>query len=456
MSDLPTTLRSGRFTVVRILGEGSQASTFEAIDRTSPRRVAVKRFRVRGAKSWKEVELAEREARVLASLSHPGIPRYVDHFEEGGELFLVTEMIEGTSLADLKKSGRSLGESDVIRFLRDASSVLDYLHGRAPPIIHRDIKPSNVILRPDGGFALIDFGAVRDRLKPEGGSTVVGTFGFMAPEQFQGRAVAGTDVYAVGATAIALLTGQQPEELPHRGLAIDVAAALRGVRVSPAMIAALTAMVEPDPDRRPGRLAPLLGDLEKASRGGKSSAKVSASPPRDRSRRDARRDERERRHEERQQERDRRRAAKREDRDRGRGRGSSGIPGLVLFMLSVGLVIAELAVAVVLRAAIPLAFTILSLIFGRRWRDAGASVGRAGAVAGAAIRDARRRLESRERDEPIGVRVVADVDAPGVRVAGAPRVEVDPAADEARWAEEEEARVEADAEARARARRGRS
>src|SRR5262249_50156223 len=126
----------------------------------------------RGAKSWKEVELAEREARVLASLSHPNLPRYVEHFEQGGELFLVTEMIEGENLLSLRKRGVRFSEAEVMRFLRECADVLDYLHTRAPPVVHRDIKPSNVLRRADGSFALIDFGAVRDRLKPEGGSTV--------------------------------------------------------------------------------------------------------------------------------------------------------------------------------------------------------------------------------------------------------------------------------------------
>ncbi len=73
---------------------------------------------------------------------------------------------------------------------------------------------------------LVDFGSVRDRLKPEGGSTVVGTFGYMAPEQFQGRALPATDTYAAAATALALLTGRDPDQLPHQGLKLDVDKAL--------------------------------------------------------------------------------------------------------------------------------------------------------------------------------------------------------------------------------------
>jgi serine/threonine protein kinase len=255
------TLRDGRYVVIGSLGEGSQGATLDAIDKLKGRPVAIKEFRVRGAKSWKDVELAEREARVLSTLSHPNLPVYVDHFEEAGVLYLVMERIGGDPLSRLRKSLPRMARADVLRFLSDAASALDYLHGRVPPIIHRDIKPGNVIRRADGSFVFVDFGSVRDSLKPEGGSTVVGTFGYMAPEQFQGRAFAGSDVYSVAATALTLLTGREPEALPHKGLAIDVHSAL-GKSVDPKLVRVLASMLEPDPDRRPQRITPLLRELD--------------------------------------------------------------------------------------------------------------------------------------------------------------------------------------------------
>ncbi len=253
-------LRDGRFAVFGRLGSGAQGETLSAVDRREGRPVAVKRFRIRGASSWKDVELAEREARVLARLRHPALPRYVDHFEEGGCLYLVMELVEGESLASLRARGHAFDEDTVVRFLRNASVVLDYLHGQTPSVIHRDLKPANVVLRRDGSFAFVDFGAVRDTLRSEGGSTVVGTFGYMAPEQFQGRAAPASDVYSIGATALALLTGREPEDLPHRGLAIDVRAAL-GPRANPRLVVALEWMLVPDPDQRAAALAPLLQSL---------------------------------------------------------------------------------------------------------------------------------------------------------------------------------------------------
>lgn len=264
------TLRSGRYAIIGELGAGSQAETLDAVDKLNGRAVAIKRFQVRGAKSWKDVELAEREARVLSTLSHPNLPVYVEHFEEEGALYLVMEKIEGETLASLRRRGATLSPTHVARFLADADSVLQYLHSRVPPIIHRDIKPGNVILRQDGSFAFVDFGSVRDRLKPEGGSTVVGTFGYMAPEQFQGRALPASDVYAVGATALSLVTGREPEDLPHRGLAIDVRAAL-GQGAEPWLLRALSAMLEPDPDRRATRVPAPGSGRRPAERAGAAS-----------------------------------------------------------------------------------------------------------------------------------------------------------------------------------------
>src|SRR5215471_16665504 len=138
-------LRGGRYRVVGKLGEGAQGTTFDALDGKSGRAVAIKRFSVRGAKSWKDVELAEREATVLETLSHPALPAHVEHFEEDGALYLVMEKIEGQNLATLTAKGGALSRADVVRFLRDAASMLEYLHGRSPPVFHRDINPKNVI-----------------------------------------------------------------------------------------------------------------------------------------------------------------------------------------------------------------------------------------------------------------------------------------------------------------------
>ena len=423
-------LRDGRYAIVRLLGEGAQAATFEAVDKREGRPVAIKRFRVRGAKSWKEVELAEREAAVLSSLSHPGLPRYVEHFEEAGELFLVTERIEGESIAALRKRGVRLGEADVVRFLREAAAILDYLHTRAPPIVHRDIKPSNVIRKPDGSFVLIDFGAVRDRMKPEGGSTVVGTFGYMAPEQFQGRAMPVSDVYSVGATALAMLTGSEPEDLPHKGLGIDVDAAL-GKNTSPSLVTALSAMLLPDPDSRARRITPLLEGLGQAKTEAPRTTKQAFSKTKSDVEKDleqsvkeaarhieegfARFEEEWKRNDnagkysrkaERKAEKAVRKAAQREARARrmeqSRERRSGSIPQPIAGIVLLALTLAQVALTLSLRVAVPVFLTVLSVIFGKSLREASSRAYAAGTTAYEAIERAKDTIRGRIDNEKNG------------------------------------------------------
>jgi Protein kinase domain len=404
------TLRDGRFVLLQPIGEGAQGRTYEAVDKREGRVVAIKRFDVRGATSWKDVELAEREARVLQSLSHPKLPAYIDHFEEDGALYLVMDKVEGESLVAYRKRVGAMGEEEIWRLLRDASAVLDYLHGRVPPVIHRDLKPGNVIRRPDGSFAFVDFGAVRDKLRPRGGSTVVGTFGYMAPEQVQGRALPASDVYAIGATALALLTGSEPEDLPHRGLSIDVRQALRDRASSrvrpdddrreremgtPRLADVLARMLDPDPDRRASRIAPLL----------------SQAPPRTYhdswdprySERVARRAERRARHAARRLERAARRQSRWQNAHDWQERRRHPFPWPARLFFAIGFTLGIVAVFLATKRLVPFVLLVLSAFFARRPLSAAArAVSRAGDTALAGMMASRRwflRGDSAEGEE---------------------------------------------------------
>jgi hypothetical protein len=406
-------LRDGRYVLLTPLGQGGQGTTWDAVDKREGRRVAVKAFDVRGAKAWKDVELAEREARVLSLLEHPALPRYFEHFEEEGVLYLVMERVHGTPLSEVQKKGPKMSEKDATRFLLDADRALTYLHGRTPPVIHRDLKPANVLRRTDGSYAFVDFGAVRDHLRAEGGSTVVGTFGYMAPEQFQGRASPASDVYSIGATAMTLLTGIEPEKLPHRGLAIDVAAALEG-RVGPSLVAALSRMLEPDPDKRATSIGPLLDAPKERAR------ERASTPDRRGVRRAAKRA---------------RKAAKEAKRDARRGlRREESLPGIVRLVFHLGLAIAGIAVSIALQVVVPLVLTLLSLVFGPGLRRAARSVRQAGAEAARAIAESQHAVDR--------VRVPAPAaPPPRVRVA-APSRETDEAEREQEEEEDEEENAE--------------
>jgi Protein kinase domain len=375
------TLRNGRYTLNRKIGAGSQAETYEARDNgvvrapgalvdewqryvTRARRgetpspqglVAIKCFHVGQAKAWKDVELAEREATTLASLVHPNLPRYIEHFEEGGALYLVMEMVEGESLAELRRRQRTSSVAEVTRMLNDIADALRYLHSRAPAVVHRDIKPGNILRRNDGSYALVDFGAVRDRLKPEGGSTVVGTFGYMAPEQFQGRASTKSDLYGLGATALVMLTGVEPEDLPHVGLGIDVAKALPS-GTPRALVRALASMLDPDPDRRAATVDDALAFLRetrRAPRREKPEAKAAAPKVDDRARR-----------------KDRRREARLEKRRLRTARHARRAPFVPRVVGQLGLLAALVVVWMTMGIAVPVVLMVLSLFLGKALRKA--------------------------------------------------------------------------------------
>lgn len=224
-----------RYAIVEVLGQGSFGRTYLARDeREGERLVAIKQLHAQGSDLFKRYELFEREAAVLGALRHQGIPAIYDHLRverEGGEdAYLVMEYIEGASLAALIERRHHFDAVQLTDLLLGLLDILDYLHARVPPVLHRDIKPANVIVRPSGAPALVDFGAVRNVFKAadEGGSTIVGTFGYMPFEQYMGQAGPASDLYAVGATFLHLVTGRPPTDFAGPDGAVRVPEGLPG------------------------------------------------------------------------------------------------------------------------------------------------------------------------------------------------------------------------------------
>ena len=236
-----------RYQIMEPLGQGAQGSTFRGVDRESGADVAIKVFSLKGAKSWKAFDRFEREMDTLAKLAHPGIPKYIDRYayETSGDYFLVMDLIEGVPLSK-HVDAPGLPVAKIRAVFDQLLDVLAYLHRQNPALIHRDIKPANVLMRPDGTIALVDFGGVRQRVGSTEASTTVGTFGYMAPEQLHGEATPASDIYALGATVLALLTRKSPEDLPHRGLRFDHAA----LNLPAPFDRLLPLMLEPDPEER--------------------------------------------------------------------------------------------------------------------------------------------------------------------------------------------------------------
>ena len=231
-----------------VLGRGATGVTFRASGRGET--VAIKELPVGRGLDAKTQELFEREARVLGELRHPRIPRLLDFFAAGTgpgrALYLVQELVEGPTLAE-ELASRRFSEDEVVARIRELAGVLAHLHELSPPVVHRDLKPQNVICSAEG-LVLIDFGSVRDVLKDLGGSTVAGTFGYMAPELFAGDAGPGADVYALGATAVAMLTRRDPQTLLGRDRRLHWQ---MHASVSPPTAAWIERMLAEEPAERP-------------------------------------------------------------------------------------------------------------------------------------------------------------------------------------------------------------
>lgn len=247
-------LLDGRFRLEEVIGRGAMGTTYRATRLEDGADVAVKEVAFRHAKDLKDWELGRREADVLKQLDHPRIPKYYDHFLFGQgkntALFIVQQLIRGRSLAKEMEHKRYT-EDQVLAILEELLPTLGHLHELTPSIIHRDLKPSNVMRRDhDGALMLIDFGTVRDAMKDPklGGSTIVGTYGYMAPEQYEGRATPATDLYGLGALALALLSREDPSTMMRHGVQLDWRS---HVSVSPPFAELLEALLAPDVDARP-------------------------------------------------------------------------------------------------------------------------------------------------------------------------------------------------------------
>ena len=219
-----------RYQVKQQLGKKAGRRTLLARDLLTGELVVIKLLSFSSDFEWDDLKLFEREAETLKSLSHSSIPGYLDYFEVNLSALkgfaLVQTYIAAQTLEQHLKSGRTFTEAEVKHIALALLEILIYLHERQPPVIHRDLKPSNILLTNRGNsigqLYLIDFGSVQTVAASEGGTmTVVGTYGYMPPEQFGGRTVCASDLYSLGATLIYLLTGTHPADLPQKDFRIQ-------------------------------------------------------------------------------------------------------------------------------------------------------------------------------------------------------------------------------------------
>jgi len=219
----PETLLQNRYRIVRLLGRGGMGAVYEALDQRLEITVALKETLSSEESMRKQFE---REARMLAGMQHPALPRVSDHFVEGSRAFLVMQFIGGVDLAKIiAQQPGPFPRDQVVAWADQLLDALIYLHSRDRQVIHRDIKPHNLKLTATGQIALLDFGLAKTQASDQSITASQAFFGYTrhyAPlEQIQDqRTDPRSDIYALGATLYHLLTGIKPPDAMVRAAAV--------------------------------------------------------------------------------------------------------------------------------------------------------------------------------------------------------------------------------------------
>ena len=246
-----------RYRVTERIGTGGMADVYKAVDETLGRTVAVKVMHARYADDPDFVQRFRHEASAAANLSHPAIVNIYDYGVERGTYYIVMELVRGTDLKAVVKQRGALDPIKVAEYGAQVCSALSVAHGYG--IIHRDIKPQNIVLMPDGGIKVMDFGIARavDSAATQTGS-VLGTAQYVSPEQAQGQKLGPeSDLYSLGVVLYELSTGRLPFDgetpvsvaLRHVN---DIAPPPRSVNpnIPPALEAIILKAMQKDPTTR--------------------------------------------------------------------------------------------------------------------------------------------------------------------------------------------------------------
>jgi len=214
----PDTVLQNRYRIIRQLGQGGMGMVYLAFDASVEHVVAVKLNRNLSSQGTTQFI---REARLLANLHHPNLPRVTDYFVIGDSQFLVMDYIPGDDLGSLIEKQGCFALDQVLHWADQLGSALAYMHAQNPPVIHRDIKPQNIKLTPENDVVLVDFGIAKAADSSQ--ATATGALGFTpgyAPPEQYGSSRTGpySDQYAFAATLFTLLSGIKPVDSVQRVL----------------------------------------------------------------------------------------------------------------------------------------------------------------------------------------------------------------------------------------------
>lgn len=229
----PGTVLKNRYKVTELLGQGGMGEVYLAMDETLDTKVAVK-----ANHNLSEHTSAQfiREARLLASLKHPNLPRVIDYFTENDSQYLVMDFIPGDNLKEIVEGKHEISLPLVIKWATQLGNALAYLHTQNPPIYHRDIKPANIKLTPSGEVVLVDFGIAKTGEASTETQTGAWAFspGFAPPEQVSGmRTGPYTDQFSLAATIYYLIAGKPPADSARRLMGEEEYVSLK--RIKPAL-----------------------------------------------------------------------------------------------------------------------------------------------------------------------------------------------------------------------------
>jgi serine/threonine protein kinase len=252
----------GKYRILSSLGSGGFGSVYLAEDTWIDKKVALK------VPHKQNLDFSEllKEPRLLASMSHPNIVTVLTAEKEEGIFFIVMEYVQGDTLEHLIMREGAFDVTRALDFSCQICNAVDHAHRAG--ILHRDLRPGNMLVSESGMLKVTDFGTSRFLEIAAHGTTVIGSPPYMAPEQFQGKAVFASDIYSVGVTMYQMLTGSLPYDTPapadlarlSRGELVT-APRLKNPKIPKAINDIVLRAMAPDPTARYQRAADVLNDV---------------------------------------------------------------------------------------------------------------------------------------------------------------------------------------------------